>query len=760
MSYTKKFCNIIRFILFALVLSLFSCPSSPAIKQDNATNATTATEQTPAVRQTVQLPAYWTGDGGKGKSIAVLEPSGRGISQNEQWMLSLIQSSITGDFNRYSAMTIVDRQNLESIMAEQKQSLSGIYSDDDYIQIGKLTNARLILGGSVSRTANTFMLELSVTDVEKGVRIASLPLTAVTPAALENLSAIKEAAADLLHQLGVTLTDRGLAELKKPLAISQVGAETALARGVVAQRQGTEVAALSYFFQAASLDTSLAEAANRSSTMSANISSGNIGMDIRNDIVWRREWLARLTETENYFNNVPPPYTLFYSTGIETGAINYQTETADLNIPTSLRATGHDAMQKALQAVYDGLNATKRKDDWGLANWPVQNVTSASLLASQKQYNLQIAFELVNSQNQVIGRQTINMRPGFRFTFNNNRIGIEHTGNIFNTVTFNKVKADDISDSLTIRIATVNNAAPQNAQFQITALTGAQWEQYGKQFYLRVEKGELKGFNSSLSASETAQYRDFKIPSTGYWGEPLVVTSIGSRAFYGKNLSGVTIPNGVRSIGAEAFGNNPIASITIGANVTLGSKAFDHGFENVYKGVAGTYTCDPKSPANPTVHLRIKDGVVEGLSSEGELARHRNLVIPSTGYWGQPLGITSIKEDAFRNNQLTRVTIPNGVTSIGKMAFYGNQLTSVIIPNSVTFIGYNAFTSGNKITSITIGANVILEDLGKGTVVFEGRFDEFYNSNGKRAGTYTTTTPVPEKDYTWKAVWTAVRRGE
>jgi len=724
------FLKTIRLTMFTFVLALHlvSCPSAPAAKKPSALQENSQTEVSARQSQAAR-PAYWTGDGGRGISLAVLEPAGRGITQNEQWMLSLIQSSITGDFNKYSAMTIIDRQNLETILKEQLQSISGNYSDYEIIKIGHLTNAKYILGGSVSRTTNAFMLELAVTDVESGVRKASLTPTPVTPAALENLSAVKEASAELLRQLGVNLTSAGLTELKKPLAISQVNAEAALARGVIAQRQGTEVAALSYFFQAASLDTSLVEAANRSSTMSANISSGNIGMNIRNDIVWRREWVARLTEAENFFNNVPPPYTLFYSTGIETGAINYQTETAVLSIPASLRATGHDSLQRALQVVYDGLNATRRKDEWGLANWPQQSVTGTNMFASQKQYNLQIVFELVNERNQVIGRQTVTMRPGFRYTFNNNRMGIEHTGNIFNNISFNAVKADDISDSLTIRIASINNAAPQTAQFQITALTGTQWTQTGSQFYLRVERGELKGFNSSLSASELSQYRNLVIPSTGYWGEPLVITSIGIGAFRDKQLTGVTIPNSVTSIGDYAFwknrltnvtvpnnlttiGNfafhdNPIISITIGANVRLGTIAFGLGFEKVYKGVAGTYNYDPDI-ANPTAHLQIRDGEIIGFNSSfstSDIVRHRNLVIPSTGPWGEPLGITSIRNFAFSDKQLTGITIPNGITSIGNHAFYKNQLTSVTIPNSVTKIGNGAFKN-NQLTAVTIPNSV------------------------------------------------------
>jgi TolB-like protein len=227
MAYKKNF------LVIAVVFLTLAIPSWAGGSKDKGTETT---KQENVQTQTQRNPTVplWTGEGGKGISLAVLEPTSRGLSPNEQWMLSLIQSSITGDFNKYSDMTIIDRQNLEKILAEQMQSMSGNYSDADYIRIGQLTNAKYILGGSVSRTANTFMLELAVTDVESGVRKASLSPTSVTPASLENLSAVKEASAELLRQLGIILTDSGLAELKKPLAISQVNAETALARGVVA----------------------------------------------------------------------------------------------------------------------------------------------------------------------------------------------------------------------------------------------------------------------------------------------------------------------------------------------------------------------------------------------------------------------------------------------------------------------------------------------------------------------------------------------
>jgi len=426
--------------------------------------------------------------------LAVLEPEGKGLSKDEVWMLSLVQSSIAADFNKYSSITIIDRQNLEAIIAEQKRSLSAITSDKDAIAIGNLANASHILTGKITKTPKTFMLELAITDAETGKRQASYSPKGITPSQVEDLSALKAASADLLKQLGVSLTENQLEELRGPVANTQVQAQTALARGVVAERQGTSVAALSYFYQAAAFDPTLVEAVKRSSVMSANISSINIGDNIRNDIVWRKKWVEQLKETEETFyriiNSAPPPYTLYYSSAIETKNINYQKETADLSIALSLLANAEwfNAMQlalKAAQAVMDGLNATGRKSDWGLDEWPKRGVSETNPFAlqrydcgsfscySNKTYDISVEFELVNQQGRVIGRQTAKLKPSIdiyrnrdgNFIIRFTRLSVDET------VTFNAVKANDISDNLTIRTASVNGAPPKTARFPIIAMS-------------------------------------------------------------------------------------------------------------------------------------------------------------------------------------------------------------------------------------------------------------------------------------------------
>jgi hypothetical protein len=100
-----------------------------------------------------------------------------------------------------------------------------------------------------------------------------------------------------------------------------------------------------------------------------------------------------------------------------------------------------------------------------------------------------------------------------------------------------------------------------------------------------------------------------------------------------------------------------------------------------------------------------------------------------------PSSVTAIKDRAFINNQLTGITFPSKLSTIGFEAFAGNRLTSVTLPSSVTVVEGRAF-GGNRITSVTIGSGVELDNREEYSA-FPNGFDAYYNSTGKRAGTYT-----------------------
>jgi hypothetical protein len=107
------------------------------------------------------------------------------------------------------------------------------------------------------------------------------------------------------------------------------------------------------------------------------------------------------------------------------------------------------------------------------------------------------------------------------------------------------------------------------------------------------------------------------------------------------------------------------------------------------------------SPLDTTIYN--SDGTLyntAGNPLNGNVPNNWKLNQNIAGYVDIGTSVTTIGDNAFRNNQLTSVTIPNSVTSIGTRAFYINQLTSVTIPNSVTSIGSVAFETNPSLATV------------------------------------------------------------
>ena len=168
--------------------------------------------------------------------------------------------------------------------------------------------------------------------------------------------------------------------------------------------------------------------------------------------------------------------------------------------------------------------------------------------------------------------------------------------------------------------------------------------------------------------------------ATVYKGSP--VTGIKDRAFKGCDITSITIPNSVASIGDEAFyGCSNLTSITIPDSVTsIGDAAF--------------------SGCSSLKSITIIDGVTSiGSSAFKGCSNLTSITIPD--------GVTSIGDETFYGcSSLISITIPDSVTSIGVRAFRGCNITSITIPDSVTSIGYEAFYGCSSLTSITIPDSV------------------------------------------------------
>jgi hypothetical protein len=658
-------------------------------------------------------------------------------------------------------MQVLDRQNLEKVIAEGE---SGYYADENnFVQLGKVADVQYILNGALQKTGSGFSLQLKITDAASGASKAVY--TGNVPATeLEDLTGVKKASADLLAQLGVALTDAGKTSLLGA-ATSNAAAETALAKGITAQRSGTIVEALSYYYEAAKFDPSLAEAASRSSVLSANITGGNIGANVRNDIQARAAWNKTFQEAAAFFKE-HPPYELIYDTALTTGKIDYNRETAEISFKTKLIAT---TGFRIIYDLYEGLAKNGRWRDWGISDSIDQ--------AIPKSYEFNAI--LVNEAGETIGQSRVSFNPERSSAFSD----------LDRTVQFSGVDANKITDKLTVSIVSVNGmdakAAGERGYMGISAEDFAVWEAPGFQLAWR--------FGSLSIARYTGTNKDVVIPSQiGRWhrfsiGEeifyrkdltsvtiPNSVTSIGDSAFIFNRLTSATIPNSVTYIGRTAFSSNQLTSITIPNSVTsIAEEAFSNNqltsitipnsVTSIGKGAFRnnrlTSATIPNSVTsiereafsnNQLTSVTIPDSVTSiGFSAFSD-NRLTSVTIPNSvtsigGYAFKnnqltsvtiPNSVTSIEQEAFRDNRLTSVTIPNSVTSIGKHAFFSNQLTSVTIPNSVTSIGESAFSS-NRLTSVTMPDNVELEG---GAIPCQGT----YNTNGKKAGTY-----VKVDEYTW-----------
>ena len=235
---------------------------------------------------------------------------------------------------------------------------------------------------------------------------------------------------------------------------------------------------------------------------------------------------------------------------------------------------------------------------------------------------------------------------------------------------------------------------------------------------------------------------DIVIPkSFTYNGITYNVTSIKGGAFYEcNNLTSVTIPNTVKTIGDCAFyACTQLSSAIIGNNVKeIGEQAF-------WDCTALTSVTIPKSV---TI---IKKFAFEGCTGLTSIALSNGLtkIEEATFYDCHnlssvtiPNSVTIIEMEAFTNcSGLTSITIPNSVTSIGEAAFYGcsgltqvyitdleawckisfdssplhygghlflngTEIKDLIIPNSITTIGYGPFSGCIGLTSITIPNSV------------------------------------------------------
>jgi tetratricopeptide (TPR) repeat protein len=376
-------------------------------------------------------------------------------------------------------MTLIDRQNLDQIIAEQDLAAGGRFSDSDFVRIGSLVNAGYFLTGTVQKLpGGEFALSLSVTEASTGISRASFMKNG-SAAAVQDGTLLNDAAESLLAQMGVTLTETGRRTLRAGRYMA-ARAEAGYARGVAAEAGGAAVEALLKYSQAVAFDPS------RLGSVSSEISGGSVSAKILNDLLARRAWLAACKEAVAFFNSHPPFEIAYDPNLLQIGVTDYVKERADLAMRVSL--TPSEAGFAALNALLEGLEKTGRRSVWGFAGWPLLNITprtpEALLFSGKKTFSFTVQAGLVNEWGAVIARGKTTLKSG-SLGFVAGDPAVEAPDAVFGQIDFPRVNVADLTPTLTVVIAGVNN------------LSARQISETG---YMRIAPGDV-------AAQEAAFYK-------------------------------------------------------------------------------------------------------------------------------------------------------------------------------------------------------------------------------------------------------------
>ena len=221
------------------------------------------------------------------------------------------------------------------------------------------------------------------------------------------------------------------------------------------------------------------------------------------------------------------------------------------------------------------------------------------------------------------------------------------------------------------------------------------------------------GFNINMS--------DISIPNS--------VKTIGNGAFLGTNLTSISLPEGVTTIGAFAFQCcTNLRIITIPASVTkIGNSAFytgeyydneyHHELTDVYYGGSATEWANAggnSAGLYDTVNLHFGTIATIAAGSCGDnatwtLTDDGTLTISGTGAMYDYEHINNGQEEYVTNPwwkdyafAIQKIVIGEGITYIGNNAFIFNIADSISIPSTVRGIGEYSFAGSRKVKEINV----------------------------------------------------------
>jgi len=375
---------------------------------------------------------YYLDDGGAGLNIIVIRPTGD-LANEDEFVLDYIQNLLIANFKKYTA-----------VKASGDISVSNIQKDE----------TALLLIGTLSRTGNSYILDLGVTEPSSGRRMASYRAANVRPADILSAQAINNGFMDLAKQINVNLSEAGIAALKNP-SRDEVQAAISMARGTVAEKNNNPIEMLTYLYNAAAYDPGLLEATSRFDDFSKVLSSGNVGGSVINDARNREKWKDILDEFDNFYRSHPPFILNFNPLPGQKGNTDYDNRTVVMEFEANFQEDiSFTAMQKVFVSIATGLKNTNNQEVWGFATRPYRS----PLFGRFRYYT--VKAELVNERDEVVAASVFRVRS--RIALLRNSLYADTTQKIRQS--FASIHIDtQLTDVMIVRIVSIDDIETEKA---------------------------------------------------------------------------------------------------------------------------------------------------------------------------------------------------------------------------------------------------------------------------------------------------------
>lgn len=312
----------------------------------------------------------------KNSKITVAPPLLQNMDESEQWIAFFVQGQLTSDLQNYSDYIIIDRVALQPLTGEQErlEVFAETNNNNIAIQYAELIAADYCVSVNIIKKEQDFSLDCKILEVRTSRNIGKAYSNSnVSLESLENGFAVHCAAYNLLKSIGIS--NARLSELKKIIDLNsknnaKILAQTNVAKGILAEQNGSNIEALTYYIKSKKSDKKFTEASLRMKNIIGKISSGNFGAEAKNLIKLRKDWDKLLLAAAEFIAANPPEFALKYFSDVELEELtedNYENESVTMSIscPYLWQIDDGEENRKIVAELLAGLHSIPESKNWG-----------------------------------------------------------------------------------------------------------------------------------------------------------------------------------------------------------------------------------------------------------------------------------------------------------------------------------------------------------------------------------------------------------